>query len=147
MVKDPASTLLKAGHDGGRVEGSGDNSRPRNASLPPSFLPSFLSTIISIASTTTKLAEAAVASCVSMSIPLGGSRPQYPGAIFFYRIQPIQILPVLQQFNGFNELDRYQLACLAFFGPFLKWPMDKDILVVRPCIAYIRSAARVYSEK
>ena len=37
MVKDPAGTLLKAGH-GGRVEGSGDNSRPRNASLLPSSL-------------------------------------------------------------------------------------------------------------
>ena len=78
-----------------------------------------------------------------MSIPLGGSRPQYPEAIFFYRIQSTQILPVVQQFY---ERDIYQLACLAF-GLFLKWPIDKDILVVRPRIAYIRSAARVYSEK
>ena len=144
MAKD-LGTLLKAGH-GGRVEGSGDNSRPQNASFPPSSS-SEAAAIISIASTTTsKLAEAAVASCVSMSIPLGGSRPQYPGAIF-YRIQSIQILPVVQHFNGFNERDKYQLACLAF-SLFLKWPMDKDVLVVRPCIAYIRSsAARVYSEK
>ena len=93
--------------------------------MPPSFLPP-CPAIISIASTTSKLAEAAVASCVSMSIPLGGSRPQYPGAIF-YRIQSIQILPVVQQFN---ERDKYQLACLAF-GLFLKWPMDKDVLVHR----------------
>ena len=143
MVKDPAGTLFKAGH-GGRVEGSGDNSRPRNASLLPSSLPP------------------------PKPLPLFSSHPRRQNwprqrwlrvcqcqflwaapdhnilGLFFYRIQSIQILPVVQQFN---ERDIYQLACLAF-GLFLKWPMDKDTLVVRPCIAYIRSsAARVYSEK
>ena len=49
---------------------AGDNSRPPNASCTAAAV-----AIISIASTTSKLAgtAAAAASCVSMSLPLGGS--------------------------------------------------------------------------
>ena len=137
MVKDPAGTLLKAGHDGGRVEGSGDNSRPRNASLLPSFLPLFSSH--PRRQNWPRQRWLRVCQCQF----LWAAPDHNILGLFFYRIQSIQILPVVQQFN---ECDIYQLACLAF-GLFLKWPMDKDILVVRPCIAYIRSAGRVYSEK
>ena len=98
MVKDPAGSLLKAGH-GGRVEGSGDNSRPRNASLLPSSLSRhYFHRIHDV-----KIGRGS-GGFVCVNVNSFGRLPTtISWGYFFYRIQPIQILPVVQQFNGFNE--------------------------------------------